>query len=85
MSNLDKYSALLHLPWRDSLTEPDALIGRWAEDENTYVIRCPPQLVPLLKGLQNELVAASVELEEAENNVRRLTDRLNNVFKGDVK
>jgi hypothetical protein len=59
MSNIleEKFGAILAFPWQKSQSQPDEIIGQWAEDGNRYVISCPEQLRDQLVNLQVQLYA----------------------------
>ena len=74
-----RFAAIAHSKWVACPKRADYIIGKWAEDDNKYEIKVPPQLRDQVIDLQN-LMYAQMQiidrmykaLEEKVGNVERL-------------
>ncbi len=76
---LSKFSALLHEKWVEG-TEPDAIVGRWAEDNSMYTVTVPHQLRESLIQLQNHLVDKNNDLVRIKQKAAQLEREAKDFF-----
>ena len=68
---IDHFSAITWSPWTAAESADNTIIGRWAEDNSTYLITCPHQLRDLLIEMQNAL---HVQYDEVETLRKKLIE-----------
>lgn len=72
---MKKFASLLTSKWTSSLGTRE-IYGQWAEDDNCYIIKAPPQLVDAIVAMQNYVFYMNKEITDREKCIDRLTKEL---------
>lgn len=76
------YGCILHAKWVKH-SQPNTIIGKWAEDDSTYVIVVPEQLRDIIIGMQNTLSNLYVTTTDLQNSVSQMLGSIERIF--DIK